>query len=118
LLDRLVDDDPSSQVEAVESRTITKSRLRHVVLRDLSWLLNAQAARFGDLDPDAFRHVFESTVNYGVPPLSGQLVSKLELLDLQRVLREAILRFEPRILPDTLQVRASSRRSGTSTTTC
>ena len=106
LLDRLVDDDPSSQVEAVESRTITKARLRQVVLRDLSWLLNAQAGHFGHLDADAFRHVFESTVNYGVPPLSGQLVSKLELLDLQRVLREAILRFEPRILPDSLQVRA------------
>ncbi len=106
LLDRLVDDDPSSPVESADRRTITKARLRQVVLRDLSWLLNAQAGSFVDLDPEAFRHVLESTLNYGVPPMSGRLVSSTEPLDLQRLLREAIVRFEPRILPDSLQVRA------------
>jgi len=106
LLDRLVDDEPSNPHEDAERRTITKSRLRQSVLRDLSWLLNAQAGSFTHLDADAFRHVFDSTLNYGVPPLSGQLVSKVEPLDLQRLLREAIIRFEPRILPDSLQVRA------------
>ena len=41
LLDRLTDDDPYHRVEAEERRVMTKSQLRHAVLRDLSWLFNA-----------------------------------------------------------------------------
>jgi type VI secretion system protein ImpF len=48
--------------------------------------------------------VAESTLNYGLAPLSGKLVSGLDLSKLERILREAILRFEPRILPHTLSV--------------
>ena len=47
-----------------------------------------------------------SVLNYGLPPLSGQLASKLDVSVLERVIREAIVRFEPRILPETLSVRA------------
>jgi type VI secretion system protein ImpF len=45
-----------------------------------------------------------STLNYGIAPLSGSLVSKLEMGDLERMLRQAILDFEPRLLPDSLTV--------------
>ena len=38
------------------------------------------------------------------PALSGRLVSGLDLTELERAMREAILAYEPRILPDTLQV--------------
>ena len=44
LLDRLIDDNPSSRVESPEERSISKGKLRASVLRDLSWLLNATAA--------------------------------------------------------------------------
>jgi type VI secretion system protein ImpF len=45
-------------------------------------------------------------LNYGLPPLSGQLASKLDVSVLERVIHQAIVRYEPRILPATLQVRA------------
>ncbi len=105
LLDRLIDDDPASRVEASDERTISKGKLRNSVLRDLSWLLNATASLPNTLDTEAFAHTFASTINYGMPPLSGTLVSKLELRDLERAMRESILLFEPRILPSTLVVR-------------
>jgi type VI secretion system protein ImpF len=105
LLDRLIDDNPSSRVESPDARTISKGKLRASVLRDLSWLLNATASLPTNLDPEAFAHTFNSTVNFGMPPLSGTLVSKLELRDLERSMRSAILQFEPRILPSTLIVR-------------
>ena len=105
LLDRLIDEEPSSKVEALEARAISKSKLRASVLRDLSWLLNATASLPDDLDPESFAHVFASTLNYGMPPLSGTLVSKVELRELERAIREAILIFEPRILPASLVVR-------------
>ena len=45
-----------------------------------------------------------SVVNYGLPALSGKGVSSLDATDLTRAIREAILNFEPRILPGTLRV--------------
>lgn len=104
LLDRLLDDQPGSNSEPLEARTISRQRLRQCVLRDISWLLNAQAG-FGHLERGAFAQVARSTVNYGMPPLSGKLVSGMDVADLERAIREAILRFEPRILPRTLTVR-------------
>ena len=48
----------------------------------------------------------ESVLNFGLPSLSGQLASKLDIGGLENAIRQAILRFEPRILADTLQVTA------------
>ena len=47
----------------------------------------------------------QSTINYGLMPLSGKVVSGLEISGLERVLKQAIARFEPRILPHTLVVK-------------
>ena len=45
-------------------------------------------------------------INFGLPALSGQTASTVEIQDLERDLKQAILDFEPRILPETLEVRA------------
>jgi type VI secretion system protein ImpF len=50
--------------------------------------------------------VAQSTLNYGLTPLSGRLVSNLNMAALERILRDAILHFEPRILSRSLTVRA------------
>ena len=42
-------------------------------------------------------------INFGLPALSGQTASSLEIADLERDVRQAILDFEPRILPETLE---------------
>jgi type VI secretion system protein ImpF len=44
-------------------------------------------------------------LNYGLPALAGNPVAGLEFAEVERILKEAILRFEPRILPQTLSVR-------------
>lgn len=104
LLDRLSDDARGERHEADDHRVMSKAQLRQAVLRDLGALFNAvqplgQAA-------DAYPMLAGSVLNYGLPPLSGQLASKLDVSVLERVIREAIVRYEPRILPDTLQIRA------------
>ena len=43
-------------------------------------------------------------LNFGLPALSGQQASKVDISVLERSIRQAILRFEPRILPKTLEV--------------
>lgn len=104
LLDRLTDDAPLDRAEAEDRRVMSKSQLRQAVLRDLAWLFNA-AQPLGAL-AETHPLLAASVLNFGLPALSGQLVSKLDVPRLERTIRQAILRFEPRILADTLVVRA------------
>ena len=104
LLDRLTDDAPGERDESDAYRVMSKAQLRQAVLRDLGALFNA-VQPLGS-DGDAYPLLADSVLNYGLPALSGQLASKLDVHLLERAIRQAILRFEPRILPETLQVRA------------
>ena len=58
------------------------------------------------MDPATLPHARRSVINFGLPALSGQTSSSLEVTDLERAVRQAILDFEPRILPASLRVRA------------
>ena len=105
LLDRLTDEHPALSHDPDERRGMSKSQLRAAVLRDLGWLLNAVQPL---LPREAEGHPLAaaSVINYGMPPLSGQLASKIDMPSLTQQLREAILRFEPRILEHSLEVMA------------
>ena len=105
LLDRLTDDNPDSQAEGTESRVINRNRLRDLVLRDLAWLMNSTAPG-GSIDCGHARHARASVLNYGLPALSGETASTVDPMVLQASVRQAILDFEPRILPDSLLVEA------------
>lgn len=106
LLDRLTDDHrlDGAASDVDERRVMTKQQIRQAVLRDLSWLLNS-VQPFGKL-AERYPRVSDSVLNYGLPPMSGQLASGIDVSVLERSLRDVIVRFEPRILADTLQVRA------------
>lgn len=105
LLDRLTDDEPDKKLEPRLQRVISKRQLRDAVLRDLAWLFNTTRLD-PNMDPATLPNARRSVINYGLPALSGQTASMLEVPDLERAIRQAIIDFEPRILPDTLQVRA------------
>jgi type VI secretion system protein ImpF len=105
LLDRLTDDEPDKKLEPRQQRVISKRRMRDAVLRDLGWLFNTTRLDAG-MDAKAFGYARSSVVNYGLPALSGQTASSLEVTDLERAIRQSILDFEPRILPSSLRVRA------------
>lgn len=105
LLDRLTDDDPDSDEEPRERRVMSRKRLREAVLRDLAWLFNATRLESGT-SLDGLSRVRGSVLNFGLPSLSGQTASTVEIVTLERALRQAILDFEPRILPATLRVTA------------
>ena len=107
LLDRLTDNEPTRKVEGRQERIISRTQLRASVLRDLSSLFNTTNIS-SEVDLTGHPLVAESTLNYGLAPLSGTLVSSLDLSEMERLLKDAILRFEPRILPDTLSVQGIS----------
>jgi type VI secretion system protein ImpF len=105
LLDRLRDDDPLSSTEPRENRFMSKRELRAAVLRDLTWLFNATRMETADNLAGA-PLVRKSVVNYGLPAMSGRPASALDITELERNIRQAIVDFEPRILSATLRVTA------------
>lgn len=111
LLDRLQDDNPDNQqVEPKERRVLSRNQLREAVLRDLSWLLNA--SRPPDSDGIAGYHEVErSVINYGMPCYSGETVSTLDVVGLERAVREALELFEPRIIAGSLRVQAMEQEN-------
>ncbi len=104
LLDRLTDDEPDKKLEPRQQRVISKRGMRDAVLRDLTWLFNTTRLD-PDMDPVTLPYARRSVINFGLPALSGQTASSIEVTDLERAVRQAILDFEPRILPATLRVR-------------
>ena len=112
LLDRLTDNEPQKQEESRAGRVLPLARLREAVIRDLGWLLNCTnlfATRHLEIDVETdlekqYPLVADSVLNYGLPDLTGVPSPNVDLHDLSRRLRQAIMRFEPRILPDSVQV--------------
>ncbi|WP_225782373.1 type VI secretion system baseplate subunit TssE [Xenophilus sp. Marseille-Q4582] len=101
LLDRLVDTAPQDKRESDDKRTLTRQALRQAILRDLAWLFNATGM---GLDERRHPQAARSVLNYGLPMLSGQFTSSIQRVSMEQALKTAILRFEPRILPRTLEV--------------
>jgi type VI secretion system protein ImpF len=92
LLDRLREKD---------TLTVDWSRLRELVLRDLTALLNARSY-FGadDESAEGFEAVQASVVNYGLPDMTGRSLSPAQLRDFTRSVESAIRRYEPRLRLD------------------
>lgn len=96
ILDRLIDDEPGTRVEAPLSREKSLSLFRMAVKRDLEWLLNT--IRIADEPPDAYTELQDSLWMYGFPDINS--VSLQNVQDEQRLLRNlerTIERFEPRL---------------------
>ena len=107
LLDRLVDENPDQRTEPPGGigRGVTVGKYREGVLRDLRWLLNTKC-HTADEGLDEFPAVESSVYNFGMPDPAGRALTDDEIVSLQRELTEAIMRYEPRILPNTLEVTA------------
>ena len=104
LLDRLTDDDPYTSKESRRQRVLSVAALRSAVLRDLAWLLNSDNMAGEQLDD--YPLVAHSVLNYGLPDMAGHTASSADVGALERILRQVILDYEPRILRQTLKVRA------------
>ena len=103
LLDRLVDDRPDQHSEAPGAGSIDHAQLRAAVLRDLRWLLNTINAQ-GSIALEHVPHARASTVNFGIAPLAGLRMSEIDWTDIEDAIRQAIIDFEPRILPASVEV--------------
>ncbi len=109
LLDRLADHAPHRLHESPGEYAVTRTQMRDVILRDLAYLLNT--TNFGkEIDREQYPEAAASTINYGVPPLTGEYAASRAWVDIERDILRAILDFEPRLIPETLSI---SRLKGT-----
>jgi type VI secretion system protein ImpF len=103
LLDRLTDLHPERRRETTDDVSVNEALLREQVRRDLSWLFNTtQLAAGTDLTP--YPQVRTSILNYGIVSLTGELLSSIDRGQLQASVRAALLNYEPRLSPESLQV--------------
>jgi type VI secretion system protein ImpF len=123
LFDKLVADSalevPSEEagrarVEAGETRFHAASKterfneaaFRATLLRELTWLLNTtNLAAVEDLS--SAPEVMSSAMNYGLGDLNGTLLTTSGVEARAREIREAIVRFEPRVDSGSLEVEPS-----------
>ncbi|MDQ2643733.1 MAG: type VI secretion system baseplate subunit TssE [Myxococcota bacterium] len=104
LLDRLTDDEPDRAVESRDKRVLSPYKLRESVRRDLSWLFNTTNLA-SVVDLDKYPQVESSTLNFGLPDLTGRTAGSIHIPTLEKLLRRAIWEFEPRLLKDTVRVK-------------
>lgn len=109
LLDRLTDDAPGERTESRDRRVIDVTRLRDIVRRDLSWLLNTNNLET-QIETDRFPHATNSVINYGVREVSGDYATEERAERIRDEMHTAIERFEPRLREGTLEV--VQRREG------
>src|SRR6516225_6277196 len=105
LLDRLTDLEPHARHESRERRVISARALRDSVQRDIGWLLNASGLAEAS-DAANLPHVATSVLNYGLPDLAGRDVAALTAGTLERMIRDALWAFEPRLARESVRVTA------------
>lgn len=105
LLDRLSDDEPQKEKEIASKQVISLERLRSLIVRDLTWLLNCDNMDCV-IDLEEYPEVGTSVLNYGFHSFAGSTVSSANTLDFEQAVMKAIVTFEPRIEPSTLQVKS------------
>ena len=86
---------------------LTSRRLREIVRRDLEILLNTGCLS-DVVDLSAFPLVAESVLNYGIPNITGGAVDNIVVSDLSKKIKKSILRYETRILPESLRVTVTT----------
>lgn len=103
LLDRITDHNPQRSKDTAAELAISRKQLRQIILRDLSWLLNATNSE-SEIDFDFNADAKRSAINFGLPAFSGRRSSDIKVGELENDIKQAILAFEPRVLSETLQV--------------
>lgn len=103
ILDRLTDDDRHKTTENPSERVIDIRKLRQIIQRDLSWLLNTSNLQ-GVIDTDRFPHAATSVLNYGVPDATGDFAHMKRADEVRQAIQKAIELFEPRIIDGSLNV--------------
>ena len=99
LFDRITDSIPSSDWEVAEA-------LEKNIKRDLEQLLNSRKLESCLHDLSPYPEVQTSVLNYGIDEYAGLIRNDVNIYKVQEMIRHAIILFEPRIIPSSIEVIA------------
>jgi len=92
--------------EAEQTTKLLSVNLNHYkadVLRNLRWIMNSSQRAESD-EIYSFPEASDSVLNYGIPVTTGKIGTTIDVEIFIDKLSKAILRFETRIIPETLEV--------------
>jgi type VI secretion system protein ImpF len=90
---------------------ISESVLRQEVGRDLDALMNAINLE-STLELDGFDEVRRSVLNHGFADITHRSIDEIGVDGVADEIRTALRSYEPRLVPDTVEVRRESARDG------
>ncbi|MEM8735567.1 MAG: type VI secretion system baseplate subunit TssE [Planctomycetota bacterium] len=89
---------------------LSAATVRDSILNNLRGLLNTtQLEASQDLTP--WKHIQRSVLNFGVPEINGNMLSSVDASEIGRRVTEAIARFEPRLVKETIEVQVVAQQS-------
>ena len=96
IVERLIDLEPNSGVEAPPTRAQSVRTLKAGLRRDLEWLLNTR--RTPDAAGDEYRETSQSLFNYGLPDITAiNWENDRDRSRLARFIEDVVHTYEPRI---------------------
>lgn len=96
VIDRLIDNDPGTQVEAPLTRAQSVRQLKASLKRDLEWLLNTR--RLQDDQVESSDEMKNSLLTFGLPDVSNYTIaSSRDMNRLAWLIEGAVSTFEPRL---------------------
>lgn len=104
LFDRLIDDEPKVKTELFDKFFFSAQQIRKIVQRDIVSILNNSNIE-QHLNESKHHWVLESVLNYGLSPMVGTYADANNWPKIEKIIRNAILRFESRVIPESLVVR-------------
>jgi len=93
-----------AQYNTLSDSISSKHDIQSCVKRDLEWLFNTNQY-FPNEELNDLPETARSVLNFGISDLTGRTVSGLDMIQLERLLFQAIVDFEPRIIRKTLTVK-------------
>jgi type VI secretion system protein ImpF len=97
ILDRLLDDSPSTSTEAVPRRLFSAAELKSSVARDMEALLNTRQEALEGVASE-YEATSRSLLSYGLPDFTSfNFRSQRDRVRLHRAIEEAITSFESRL---------------------
>lgn len=100
---RLMDDEPKKQKEMWDKYNFNSHQMRAIIQASLTEILNNTNIE-DSLHPQRHKQVTNSVLNYGISPVSGTFSSPHSWSLLEQCIRKALIRFEPRLIAESIVI--------------
>lgn len=95
----------SRRAAGAHRRALSDQRLRELLSYDVASLLNCINMESSEWEAlSGLDHVKRSILNYGLPDLSNRTIDESRVADIRFELEEALTRYEPRLIHETMTV--------------